>query len=174
MALVELVHPDDHETAMFSLASVVTKEYGTLIEIRVRDSSGQYAWFEVRGRRWDHPDHPGAVAIVARESTDRHQWQLGAGDPDQLSSILDAAPTISMFLAPDGAIRGANRALTRLLHLPLEGTLGRSVLDLAVPADRERVREIGRALAGTGGTGHSEATHAPARGREENRKAGGV
>src|SRR3546814_9161372 len=58
MALVELVHPDDHETAMFSLASVVTKEYGTLIEIRVRDSSGQYSWFEVRGRRWDHPDHP--------------------------------------------------------------------------------------------------------------------
>src|SRR3546814_3321062 len=46
MALVELVHPDDHETAMFSLASVVTKEYGTLLEIRVRDSSGQYAWFE--------------------------------------------------------------------------------------------------------------------------------
>src|SRR3546814_3512383 len=85
---LELVHPDDHETAMFSLASVVTKEYGTLIEIRVRDSSGQYSWFEVRGRRWDHPDHPGAVAIVARESTDRHQWQLGAGDPDQLSSIL--------------------------------------------------------------------------------------
>src|SRR3546814_16750974 len=119
MALVELVHPDDHETPMFSLASVVTNEYGTLIEIRVRDSSGQYSWFEVRGRRWDHPDHPGAVAIVARESTDRPQWQLGAGDPDPLSRILDAAPPISMFLAPNGAIRRANRALPRLPPLPL-------------------------------------------------------
>src|SRR3546814_18110014 len=112
MALGERGHPDDHETAKFSLAACVTKEYGTLIESRVRDSSGQYSWFEVRGRRCDHPDHPGAVAIVARESTDRHQWQLGAGDPDQLSSILDAAPTISMFLAPDGAIR--DRKSTRL------------------------------------------------------------
>src|SRR3546814_20094674 len=116
MALVELVHPDDHETAMFSLASVVTKEYGTLIEIRVRDSSGQYSWFEVRGRRWDHPDHTGAVAIVARESTDRHQWQPGAGDPNQISSIPAAAPTISKFLAPDGADRGANRPTVLLPH----------------------------------------------------------
>src|SRR3546814_19980940 len=69
-----------------------------------------------------------------------------------------------MFLAPDGAIRGANRALTRLLHLPLEGTLGRSVLDLVVPADRERVRAEVNALSGTGGTVHFAATFATGRG----------
>src|SRR3546814_11196903 len=71
-----------------------------------------------------------------------------------------------MFLAPDGAIRGANRALTRLLHLPLEGILGRSVLDLVVPADRERVRAEVNALSGTGGTVHFEATFATGRGGE--------
>src|SRR3546814_16066574 len=71
-----------------------------------------------------------------------------------------------MFLAPAGAIRGANRSLTRLLHLPLEGTLGRSVLDLVVPADRERVMAEVNALSVTGGTVHFAATFATGRGGE--------
>src|SRR3546814_13488257 len=100
MALVELVHPDDHATAMFSLASVVTKEYGTLLEIPVRDRTGQYSWIEVRSRRWSHPEHPCAVAIVPRESTDPHPWPPGAAVPQPRSTILDSRPTLRTSHAP--------------------------------------------------------------------------
>jgi PAS domain S-box-containing protein len=50
--LNRLVHPDDQEAAFQSMATVATKDYGSLVEIRIQDATGHYSWFEVRGRPW--------------------------------------------------------------------------------------------------------------------------
>jgi diguanylate cyclase (GGDEF)-like protein/PAS domain S-box-containing protein len=71
-----------------------------------------------------------------------------------------------MLLAGDGTIRGANRALTRLLHLPLEGMLGRGLADLAVQADGPVVAGELATIAASSGTRSFEARFASATGDE--------
>jgi diguanylate cyclase (GGDEF)-like protein/PAS domain S-box-containing protein len=157
MSLSGLVHPDDLETALLSLASVASKEVGTLVEIRIKDATDSYSWFENRGSGWDDGPVPGAVIVDLRESTERRKWELGAGNTQMLGAILDATPTISMLLNADGTIRGANRALTRCLHRPLEGTLGRSLLELVTPRDKPLVQAELGSIAGSGATRRFEA-----------------
>jgi diguanylate cyclase (GGDEF)-like protein/PAS domain S-box-containing protein len=157
-ALDGFVHPDDHETALLSLASVATKAKGTLIEIRIRDRSGTYSWFEVRGAGWADGPVPGTVVLNLRESTDRRHWELGHGDPQVLATVLDVMPTITMLLGPDGTIRGANRAVTRTLHRALEETIGTSFTDLVAPADRPVVDAAFRTASGHSGTQRLEAS----------------
>lgn len=161
-----LVHPDDLETALLSLASVAAKDVGTLVEIRIRDASDRYAWFEVRGAGWDDGPVAGAVILDLRESTERRRWELSAGDDRMLGAILDATPTISILLDASGSIRGANRALTRSLHRPLEGTLERPLLDLVAPADRATAQAALAAVTGSGGTRQFEANLLTADGTE--------
>jgi diguanylate cyclase (GGDEF)-like protein/PAS domain S-box-containing protein len=154
--LAELVHPDDLETAMFSMASVVTKEVGSLVELRLQDRTGSYSWYEIRGRRWEGGPE-GSIIMVLRESTDRRRWEVGAGDPEVLGAVLDAAPTITILLEPDGTIRGANRALTRWLHRPLEGTLGVPLVEIVAAQDQAAVAAELAEVAGCGTTRRLEA-----------------
>jgi diguanylate cyclase (GGDEF)-like protein/PAS domain S-box-containing protein len=153
-----IVHPDDHETALLSLASVATKTTGTLIEIRVRDRTGAYSWFEVRGAGWPEGPVSGSIVLNLRESTDRRQWELGRGDSQVLSTVLDVMPTITMLVGPDRAILGANRALTRTLHRALEDTVGTPFIDLVAPADRPSVEAVVAAADGRSGTHRFEAS----------------
>ncbi len=133
-----LVHPDDLETALLSLVSVTAKEVGTLVEIRLRDRTELYSWFEVRGRVW--PDGPaGAVVLNLRESTDRRQWEVSGGDADLLGAVLDHLPVVAMVLDGDGRVRGANRALTRMLHRDLENVRGAPLTNLVAPEERDAV-----------------------------------
>jgi PAS domain S-box-containing protein len=122
----ELVHPDDLATAVASLNSVQEKRNGTLIEIRVRDRSGSYRRIEVRGR--PAPDL-GGVVLALRDVTERRRWELLEGDAAGASAVFDALPTIAFVLEPDGRLRSANRAFTRLLGHDLESSLGRPLTD---------------------------------------------
>lgn len=130
-----LCHPDDLATAMASLASVGAKEIGTAIEIRVRDRSGRYRTFEVRGR--DATDEPGVGGVIMsmRDVTDRGGWEVAAGDPDLYRAVLDHAPAITMIVDGTGRLRGASRALTTLVGRDLERTLGCHLRELATHAD---------------------------------------
>lgn len=125
----ELVHPDDLSTALVSLASVQSKQAGTLIEIRVRDRSGTYRRIEVRGRSAIELDGIGGIVLSLRDVTDRRRWELAGGDGVAAAAVFDALPTIALVLEPDGRIRSANRAFTRLLGHDLETSLGRSLTD---------------------------------------------
>ncbi len=137
-----LVHPDDLNTALVSLASVQDKDAGTLIEIRIRDHSGLFRRVEIRGRV---AELGGAECVVLglRDLTDRRRWELGAGDQAAASAVLDLLPSIALVLTPEGHIRSANRAFTRLLGHPLEGVLGRPLTDFVSVA---RVLAVSEAL----------------------------
>ena len=156
-ALDGFVHPDDQETAIQSMATVVTKEVGTLVEIRIQDSTGDYSWFEMRGRVWSEGPHAGSVIVNLRPTTDRRRWELDAGDSRLLASLLDTAPVILVALRPDGTIGGANRALSRTLHRPIDDLLNQPLTEIVHEADRAKVTGELAALAGTDGTAHFEA-----------------
>ena len=146
----ELVHPDDLATALVSLGSVQEKDHGTLIEIRVRDRSGSYRRIELRGRAAPELD---GVVLALRDVTERRRWELAAGDGLAAAAVFDALPTIALVLEPDGRIRSANRAFTRLLGHDLETSLGRPLTDFVSIANvlvvSERLEEVvdGRARA---------------------------
>jgi len=157
--VVPLVHPDDLETALISLDSVRGKEAGSLVEIRIRRADGSYTTVEVRGAplATGDADPADAVVMVARETTDRRRWELGAGDTDLLAAVLDAAPTITVLLDPAGTILGASRALTRQLHRGLEQTLGLPFTVLVAPEDRDEVAALVASCDGHQGTRTLEA-----------------
>jgi PAS domain S-box-containing protein len=56
------------------------------------------------------------------------------------------APTGLCLLDAEGRFLDANPALQRLLMRPLEGLVGRAVVDFVVPADAERARAMGTGL----------------------------
>ena len=128
------IHPDDVDTAVMALDSVQDKPTGTLLEIRVRDRSGTYRRVELRGGSAVGLDGIDGVVLVVRDVTDRRRWELAAGDHDALGAVLDALPTIAFVLTSDGRIRSVNRAFTRLLGHPLEGSLGRPLTDFVTIA----------------------------------------
>jgi diguanylate cyclase (GGDEF)-like protein/PAS domain S-box-containing protein len=160
-----LIHPGDLDTALLSLESVATKEVGTLVEIRISDHTGEWSWFEVRGRAWPEGP-PGSIVLNMRESTERRQWEISQGDAEMMGAILDHLPVVGMLLAADGTLRGANRALTRALRRPLEGVRGRLLTDLVAPDEADGVeRALAAAARGPGPT-HLEAHHVRADGIE--------
>lgn len=130
----DLIHPDDRATAAVSLVSVLGKDVGTLVAIRIRDKAGLYAWFEVRGKPMT--DQREGVVLALREVTHRRQWELGQGSEHALGTLLDVAPIVAILSNADGRIRSANRHITRLTGRAIEGLLGSHLADLVVPADR--------------------------------------
>jgi diguanylate cyclase (GGDEF)-like protein/PAS domain S-box-containing protein len=100
----------------------------------------------------------GAIVMNMRELTDRHGWQVSAGDPELLRTLLEHLPTIAVLLNADGIVLGANRALTRSLHRPVERTRGGSFFDLVADVDRRMVADEVAAVIGTAGTRHLEAS----------------
>ncbi|MFP3905833.1 MAG: diguanylate cyclase domain-containing protein [Acidimicrobiales bacterium] len=146
----ELVHPDDLPTAMASLESVQSKAAGTLVEIRVRDHTGNYRRVEVRGRSAIDVPGVGGVVLMLRDITDRRRWELVSGDAAASAAVLEALPTIALVLTPDGRIESANRAFTGLLGHPLEDTLRRPLTDFVSVAKVLSVADHLASLPGSG------------------------
>jgi diguanylate cyclase (GGDEF)-like protein/PAS domain S-box-containing protein len=155
-SLVDLVHPDDLDTALLSLDSVRQKVEGTVVELRILDSSDRYARFEVRGAGVPVGEEQGAL-LSLREATERRRWEIAGGDPVVLGGILDATATITMLLDEAAHIQGASRGLTRQLHRALDATVGGPLVQLVAPADRPLVESQLEQARRRGGTRRFEA-----------------
>lgn len=136
---VELIHPDDVATATTALLSVQDKTVGTPVELRVRARDGGYRLVELRGRSAAQVPGIEGVVLVLRDITERRRWDVAGGDSGLLQSVLDNAPAITAILEGDGTIRGASRALTRLLGRDLEFAIGRPFTHLVADDDRHLV-----------------------------------
>ncbi len=155
-SLADWIHPDDQHAALLAMASVIDKPKGSLMDVRIRDVTGEYSWFELRGRRWDDgPER--SVALTLHEVTDRRGLEISRGDADLLAAILDHLPVVGFLLDADGLVRGANGALPRLLHHDLEATIGRPFTDLVAPHEAWRVAQVLHEAAQQPGTAHLEA-----------------
>jgi diguanylate cyclase (GGDEF)-like protein/PAS domain S-box-containing protein len=136
---MSLIHPDDVGLALEALTSVQAKPIGTPIELRVRVAGGGHRLMEVRGRPVADPTGGRFVVMALRDITERRRWEVGAGNPAMVQTLVEWSPMITMLVGPDGRVRSASAALVRQLGQPLEATAGRPLVELVWEADREQV-----------------------------------
>ena len=136
----DIVHPADHDAVSRALPEIDGGRSESY-EVRLRTKAGDYRWFAFRsdpvrdadgvliGRvtRWRDADD----AKRARERA----AELGA----QLPTGVDSDRAVVLELAGDVTIRWVSPSVTALVGYPPSEIVGRSVLDLVVDEDRQRL-----------------------------------
>ena len=88
-----------------------------------------------------------STAVLRREMAERAQAEAALRESEsRLRSILDHVPLGVMFLDPNGLILEGNPRLSELLGLSADRLRGKSVLDLVLPDEVERLRGLRRSL----------------------------
>ena len=131
---VDFVHPDDLELVLRSLESVQSKARGSLIEIRVRTSSG-WRLVELVGTVVDWPEE-GGVLLTLRDLTDRRRFELATDRASQSLTLVQNSPTLTMLIGSDGVVQSASGALTRSLGHDPEWVTGRPLEEFVAEDDR--------------------------------------
>ncbi|MCU1396529.1 MAG: sensor-containing diguanylate cyclase/phosphodiesterase [Ilumatobacteraceae bacterium] len=114
-SVFDVVHPDDLAMAISSLAALQDKEIGTPVEVRVRDTEGDWHWMEVIGANHLLDGGVSGLICAARDITQRRMWEVAGGDAARLQQIVQHSPSITMLLDADGLVASVNVAFTRLL-----------------------------------------------------------
>ncbi len=142
-SVFDLLHPDDHATALNGFTALDGDEVkvGDLIDVRIRTADGRWMPSEVRGRFLELGGEP-RVAIVIRSVEDRQSLELGAGSHERLRAQVHHARAILASLDADGAIRSINAEVARTLGLDGADLRGRRFDTILVPDDRPGFREV--------------------------------
>ena len=138
-SVVDFVHPDDLGTALAALNSVMQKDRGSLIDLRLRHAGGTFRHYEVRGRSAVEVPGVGGIVLLLHDVSDRGHWNIGGGDQAALVTLLEHTPAITMVLEADGVVRSASRALTRLVGRDVEYAVGRLFCELAPEDTRDAI-----------------------------------
>lgn len=158
----DLVHPDDLNFALMSLASVQGKEVGTPIELRLRCRDG-WKLMEAVGSPSRHDRSRASVVLTFRDLTARRRWEIGHGATDALRAVLHNASALLMLVGEDGVVTAVSASISRLLGLDPEQVEGSPLAELVCPSDRAGLRRAmrlcvdGPAPAGGFETGGAEA-----------------
>ncbi len=153
---IDLVHVDDRRLAALSLQTVQTKEVGGLLTLRIEAADGTWVRVEVHGamRRADGDDgDDGVVVLVGRDLTERHGYDLDAGDEALLRAVMGSMQGLVALVDPHGKVRSINGAVTRLLGYDPELVRGRDFLDFLHADDRVPVVDAVRSLDSGGSVG---------------------
>jgi diguanylate cyclase (GGDEF)-like protein/PAS domain S-box-containing protein len=136
---LDLVHPDDLEFALRSLASVQGKDVGAPIEIRLRTVTG-WRLMELIGApvRWVQD---GAIVLSLRDLTQRRRFEIVHDQDDaRLRSLVQNSAAVTMLVSPDGCIESVSGAVTRLLGHDPELLEGLPLASLVPEADRSALQ----------------------------------
>jgi diguanylate cyclase (GGDEF)-like protein/PAS domain S-box-containing protein len=136
-SLLELIHPDDLDWALASLDTVVGKDVGTPIEIRVR-SADDWRLVEVIGTTIEH-DREQLILLSVRDLTERRLWEVAGDDTAMFRSIMQNAAALTVLIDREGTVQSASAALIRLTGRGPELAIGHHATELVVPADRARL-----------------------------------
>lgn len=131
---LELVHPDDLELVLRSLASVQRKEVGTLIEVRAKAVTG-WRLLEVLGAPVDWQNTP-AVLFSLRDLTERRRFEVARGEEARFRSLVHNAAAVTVLVSPTGLVEAISGALSRLLGHDPELVENRPLDELVCLADR--------------------------------------
>jgi diguanylate cyclase (GGDEF)-like protein/PAS domain S-box-containing protein len=134
---LDLIHPDDLEFAILSTQTVMEKEVGTPIEIRVTTATG-WRLVEVVGARYSDDDLANGIVLSLRDLTERRRWEVAGDDLTLFRTLLQNAAGVTMLIDPDGTVRAASAAITRVLGHDPGDVNGRGLVDIVVAADRSR------------------------------------
>ena len=136
---LELVHPDDLEFVLRSLSSVQGKQIGTLIEVRVKTSTG-WRLVEVIGTpvTWEGGD---AVLFCLRDLTDRRRFEIARNEEARLRSLVQSGAAITIFVTMTGFVESVSGAVSRLLGHDPELVVHRPFAELVKEEDRPKLAE---------------------------------
>ncbi len=134
LAAFELVHPEDLELVLRSIASVQGKETGTLIEVRVRTAKG-WRLLEVIGARvtWDEEE---AVLFSLRDLTERRRFELARNQEARLRSLVQNSAAVTILVSSSGLVESVSGALNRILGHDPELVEHRSLSEIVCEDDR--------------------------------------
>ncbi|MFK7919791.1 MAG: putative bifunctional diguanylate cyclase/phosphodiesterase [Ilumatobacter sp.] len=139
-SVFNLLHPDDLNIAISSLATVADKELGDLIMVRVRTGGGDWLALEIRGAIRESEHGPVSV-MVARDTSDRHRLELDQGEIGVLRSVMANMHGMVALIDSNGQVRSINGAVTRLLGHDPELIPGNPFVDFVFEDDRDQVVE---------------------------------
>jgi len=132
---LELLHPEDLELALASLASVRGKNIGSPIEIRVKTPTGWKLVELIGANLIGKPPIDGLVWCV-RDLTERRRWEVATNDIERFRSLVHNSASILLLLDRGGTVDSVSAAITRMLGHDQSLVEGHPLEDLVVPADR--------------------------------------
>jgi diguanylate cyclase (GGDEF)-like protein/PAS domain S-box-containing protein len=127
---LDLIHPDDQNLAIVSIASVQAKDVGTPLEVRVRGPEG-WRLVEVIGR----PFGDDLILISLRDLTERRRWEVAGSETERARVLIQNGASITMLVRPDGVVETTSAAITRSLRLDQEAVEGAHLSEIVHPDD---------------------------------------
>ncbi len=138
-SLLELVHPDDIEWALASLGTVVDKDVGTAIELRVRARDG-WRLVEVIGTPFEDQGDQ-MIVLSARDLTGRRGWEVAGNDTELFRAIMQNSTGLTLLTDPSGTVTAASAAFIRMTGRGMDEVLTRPLTEAVVPGDRASLNE---------------------------------
>jgi PAS domain S-box-containing protein len=135
---LDLVHPDDLELVLRSLASVQRKDVGTLIEVRAKAPSG-WRLLEVLGTPVEWSGER-VVLFSMRDLTERRRFEVARNQEARFRSILQNTAAVIFLVTAGGFVESASGALSRVLGHDPELVEGQSLAALVLESDRPALR----------------------------------
>ena len=131
---LELVHPDDLELVLRSLASVQRKEIGTLIEVRAKAATG-WRLLEVIGAAVTWFGEPAALFNL-RDLTERRRFEVARGEEARFRSLVQNSAAVTILVSATGLVDSVSGALSRMLGHDPEEVEHRPLANLVRETDR--------------------------------------
>ena len=161
---LDLVHADDLPIVLSSFTSIVDKDFGTPIEIRLRHGSGGYRLMELVGAT--HPTDEGHIVVATmRDLTERRRWELAAGSPERFRAVVEHASVLLSLIDANGIVSSASGMYNRHLGIDLAHLIGSPLADWVVDHERDGFRAALARAATTARTSVFEASFEHADGR---------
>ncbi len=155
-SVLDLLHPDDLNIVLTSMATITAKKVGELIMVRALTADGSWMALEVRGAvQGAGNDH--LNVLVLRDTTHRHRLELDQGEVGVLRSVMANMHGMIALVEPDGSVRSINGAVTRLLGYDPELIPGQQFTEFLHIDDRAQVVDVVATL------GPHESAHLDAR-----------
>ncbi|HWF16565.1 MAG TPA: EAL domain-containing protein [Acidimicrobiales bacterium] len=149
---LDLVHPDDHELVLRSLAMIQGKEVGTPIEIRVNAASGWRLMEMIGGTAtWLGTD---VVLLCLRDLTERRRYELAAGRDARFRSLIHNAGSMIMLVSDAGIIESVSSVITRLLGHDPELLEGQPLSGIVTRRDKAKFKAVLAAARRTAPSAH--------------------
>jgi diguanylate cyclase (GGDEF)-like protein/PAS domain S-box-containing protein len=127
---LDFIHPDDLQLAVLAMASVQTKDVGTLLEVRVRSGDG-WRLVEMIGAPFGDE-----LLLSVRDVTERRRWEIAGDEVATFRSLIQNSPSVTILMTGAAVVTASSGGLTRLLGHDQEWLEGRSLHELVDERDR--------------------------------------
>lgn len=139
LGIDDIVDPDSRSAMRAVLDRKLDGEERSLNELYIRAKDGRRVPVEISTRLISRESAPFEVQGIVRDITERKRAEeLLRQSEERFRLLVENSSDGIYLLAADGLVVYASRAVTRILGHPLDELVGRHLLDLLHPTDRDR------------------------------------